>query len=561
MKVNIIPYEPEEKLAEELEPMKKSDFSIFAMNCLNECAQDHTLSKHLQTDTKAVETLYRQLYEKAVELNAEEMFLDITKEVEEDNKVHFWALPKPLQDEKPKHTLDIEMLPKVLKDYLKAVSECGQTPPEMCILPLLSVLAMCVQGKCKVKQHLNDFTHELTLYTLTIAPSGNRKSPALRYFLQPVYDYQSNYNDLHELERKQRATERIYLENKRKAALSGSKADLNAAKAVDKELEDLPPLKKLSLVITDATVEAIAQAMNEQGEKIAVLDPEGGVLDTFAGMYNGGCANIDLLLKAYDGEFTEIRRKSSETITMRRPLLSIGLLTQPDKFQKFINNREFLSKGFTNRFLFSIFRDNIRYKDNTPSIPYSVKEAYSLLIRKLLSMPASDIVIVHDKESQIIFHDLHEYIQDQKKPGRLFEYNPSYAEKQLANALKIAAILHLCEHEPTEPITGRTAQATSDLMTWLFNQAVQAFDYETEQDPVCRMANRIIEKMYKNRKNHDFYSHRDLSLINIPIKDENYLPAMELLTECNYIRDYSGKAITDRGYKARLNPIIKPITI
>lgn len=558
MNIKKLIYHPNEALSESLKDMSKTEFFSFAMERLTEYAENHSLSKELRTDSEQIEILYRQLYEKAVELSAEESFLELVANVEEEHKVHFWALPKELQHEAKKYSLNLDGFPDVIRNYLEAVSECGQVPPEMCVLPLLSVLSLCVQGKCKVKQHLNDYTHELTLYTLTVAPSGNRKSPALKYFLQAVYDYQNRYNDIHELERKQLATERQYLENQRRSAICGKKADLNVAKKIDEKLDKLPQMKKLSLVLTDATVEAIAAAMNEQGEKIGIMDPEGGVLSTFAGMYNGGAANIDLLLKAYDGEFIEIRRKTSETITMRRPLLSIGLLTQPEKFKAFIKNPEFLSKGLSNRFIFSFFNDNIRYKDNTPSIPLAAKEAYNELISRLLAMPISDKVIIHDKESKLVFHELHEYIQDMKKPGGLFEYNPSYAEKQLANALKIAAILHLCEHTPDEPISGKIANTVSIFMTWLFNQASQAFEYEAAEDPICKLASRIIDKMYNNRKNHPYFSHRDLNLLNIDIKNEYYMPAMELLSECSFIRDYSGKSIYDRGYKARLNPIIIP---
>ena len=555
MIVKIIPYEPKDELAARMDGMSKEEFFAFAYEMLDRVANDPISFPKNSADTQ---TLTRQLYEKAVELGVEDSFIRTIEDIESahtEDKASFWLLPKPLKPEARNYgSLSLDGYPEILRKYLDAVCKSGQSPREMCILPLLSSLATCVQGKCKVKQHYSSFEHELTLYTLTVAPSGNRKSPALAYFIKPLIEYQARYNDMHEVERKQRATERIFLENKRKSALSGRNANVEIAKDIDRQLTELPPLESMSLYVTDITPEGLAQAMSEHSDKMAILDAEGGVLKTVAGMYNGGATNIDLLLKAFDGEPVEIRRKTTGSITLKRPLLSIGLLTQPDKFQEFINNREFMGKGFIHRFLFSFCRNSIRYSDVAPDIPKDIKTKYYDMVNRLLSMPASDTVITHGKESQLLFHDLHEYIQNQKQQGGIFEYMPSYAEKQLANALKIAAILHLCEHEPTEPISGRTAQAAINTTMWLFNQAIQAFDYEAAEDPVFIMASRIIEKLYRNKQ--PYYALRDIrDLLHIKADNEYIQEAVELLIDCYYLRD-NGKRAYERGFKARLNPII-----
>ena len=503
MIVKIIPYEPKDELAARMDGMSKEEFFAFAYEMLDRVANDPISFPKNSADTQ---TLTRQLYEKAVELGVEDSFIRTIEDIESahtEDKASFWLLPKPLKPEARNYgSLSLDGYPEILRKYLDAVCKSGQSPREMCILPLLSSLATCVQGKCKVKQHYSSFEHELTLYTLTVAPSGNRKSPALAYFIKPLIEYQARYNDMHEVERKQRATERIFLENKRKSALSGRNANVEIAKDIDRQLTELPPLESMSLYVTDITPEGLAQAMSEHSDKMAILDAEGGVLKTVAGMYNGGATNIDLLLKAFDGEPVEIRRKTTGSITLKRPLLSIGLLTQPDKFQEFINNREFMGKGFIHRFLFSFCRNSIRYSDVAPDIPKDIKTKYYDMVNRLLSMPASDTVITHGKESQLLFHDLHEYIQNQKQQGGIFEY----------------------------------------------------FDYEAAEDPVFIMASRIIEKLYRNKQ--PYYALRDIrDLLHIKADNEYIQEAVELLIDCYYLRD-NGKRAYERGFKARLNPII-----
>ena len=498
------------------------------------------------------QTVYRQMYERAVELGHYDELQSV-----HCNDVLLWPLPKPLQHKAQEQLFPVDSLPAVLKDYLLAVSAFGQVPPEMCALPMFSVLAMCTQGKAKVQNHKSSFTHELTLYTLTVAPSGARKSPALSYFMKAAEHYQSEYNERHELERKQRQTERQYKEHERQSALKGNKKNLERAKEIDAELLELPELRPLSLTVTDVTPEALAQAMSEHGGKMAVMDSEGGVLGTVAGLYNGGVSNIDLLLKAYDGDFVEIRRKTSGTVTLTKPLLTIGLLTQPKKFNEFISNPEFEEKGLLNRFLFSFPKAPARYTDTVPEIPEATKRAYYALIDRLLSMPDSETVIKHDRESSILFHDLHEHIQDCKQSGGIFEHIPAFAEKQHANALKIAALLHLCEHSPEEPINGKTAQAAINITMWAFNMAIRAFDRDINEDPVISLAYRIIEKMYTGGKS--LYSLRDLyKPLHVSANNEEFIEALGTLIDCYYIQD-NGKKLGEKGYLLALNPIIKPV--
>lgn len=561
MKLTLIPYQPVDD--PELQSITKDVFLEKAARKFSEIAERQFMTEW-RTDSANAQTVYRQFLEKALELECESEFNAIIHEIEanatgEETNVRFWALPKPLYHEANNYNFPLHCLPNILKEYVEAVSKFGQVPVEMCALPLLSVLALCCQGKCKVSNHNSSFTYELTLYTLTVAPSGARKTPALSYFMKAVYDFQNRFNEAHEIEFKQNESERLFLENQRQKAMKGSKGDpasLEKVKEFDKQLVELPKQRRLSLSITDVTPEALAQAMQINDGKMAIMDSEGGALGTAAGLYNGGVSNIDLLLKAYDGEFVEIWRKTSETVELKRPLLTIGLLTQPKKFNEFITNNEFEEKGLLNRFLFAFPTAPKRYTDTVPEIPKEASENYNNLIKRLLSMAKTDTIIIHDKESKILFHELHEQIQDYKQSGGIFEHIPNYAEKQMANAIKIAALLHLCEHSPQEPISGDTALKATQISMWAFNQAVKAFDGDINENATILTANKIIDKMYSGHQ--VLYSIRELyTALHLKKDDPVFNEALEMLTECYYIQS-NGKNFDERGCKLRLNPIIKP---
>lgn len=568
MIVSPIPYKPNEETAAMIAEMNADSFIMYAGKALEDCAESATVTAEFNPAKETIQTTYRQYYERAIELDCVDRFLNIVHDIEKENsgqgagdlkEIRFWALPKPLQHKAENTSFPLNALPDVLRNYMKSVSKFGQVPIEMCVLPLLSVLATCCQGKCKVKNHKSSFTHELTLYTLTVASSGEKKSPALRYFQTALTDYQIKYNELHALDIKNNQSERQFLEEQKRREMKKNNGNLNLIKDANKKLEELPELRRLSLITTDCTTEALAQAMSENGGKMAILDSEGGFLTTAAGMYSNGATNIDLLLKAYDGDYIDIRRKTSGVIELKRPLLSIGILTQPKKFNEFINNSEFEEKGLSNRFIFAFPPKPEREVDEVPEIPKAEQEAYNELIKRLLSMPDSDTIIGHDRESTLLFHDFFETLQDYKESGGIFEHLKGYAQKQFANALKIAALLHLCEHKPTEPINGATALAAIQISMWCFNQALRAFSGDVNENPVILTAYKVLEKMYNDKQ--AVYTFRDFKqafhIKSDTDKETELKEAIETLNDCYYIQD-NGKKLGEKGYNMRLNPIVKP---
>ncbi len=67
--------------------------------------------------------------------------------------------------------------------------------------------------------------------------------------------------------------------------------------------------------------------MHEQGGRLGIFSDEGGILETLAGLYSQGSANIDILLKGIDGGSVRVRRKDRSFSL--NPYLTIVLAVQP----------------------------------------------------------------------------------------------------------------------------------------------------------------------------------------------------------------------------------------
>ncbi|MDE7364506.1 MAG: DUF3987 domain-containing protein [Ruminococcus sp.] len=371
-----------------------------------------------------------------------------------------WELPESFDRPKALEPFPMYSLPPLLRDYLKSVADYVQVTPEMAVLPLLSVLSLCVQGKAVIKHTGNSHTEPLNLYTITVASPGERKSGSLKEFMRPVEEFQDCYNKIHATEIEEYKTERTFLENQKNAALKGRNADLHKAKEIAKEISELERKHELVLNVSDATPEALAMEIYRQGGKIGIIDDEGSVFDVLSGIYSNGQANINIFLKAYDGSNYTILRRTKDNIELKKPLLTMGLMVQPEHFQEAVNNRQFAGRGFIHRFLFAFPESRAGYlKMTSPDIPEMLQKRYNKLIKRLLRLPESELipVIRCDREAELLFSDYHEHLQKEIRDGGIFENLKEWASKHFGRALRIAGILHICEHEPTEQLTGSTA--------------------------------------------------------------------------------------------------------
>ena len=472
----------------------------------------------------------------------------------ERGEPELWELPESFDNLKKTAPFPLNSLPLLLRDYLKAVADYVQVVPEMAVLPLLSVLSLCVQGKAVIKHTGNSHTENLNLYTITVASPGERKSGSLKEFMKPIEEYQEQYNKIHAPEIEEYKTERAYLENKRTKAL---KADLQTAKAITKQLSELERKHELILNVSDATPEALAMEMYRQGGTIGIIDDEGSVFDVLSGIYSNGQANINIFLKAYDGTNYTILRRTKENIELKKPLLTMGLMVQPEHFTNAMNNRQFSGRGFIHRFLFSFPESRAGYlKMDSPDIPLKLQKQYNDLIIRLLRLPSTpDIpVIVCDREAELLFSDYFEHIQEEIRDGGTFENLKEWASKQFGRVLKIAGILHLCEHEPTEFLTGQTAINSISIAKWTESQALNALSGNVE--PTEKNAKYILKKLQRSEKN--ILSKHDLLVLCRPLTSADCSESLNLLEDMNILK--REKAFRANGGNPKetikINPLI-----
>lgn len=485
---------------------------------------------------------------------AEETAQSIAKR---EGEPELWELPDTFDKPIVLQGFPLSALPAVLQEFLQAVSEHIQVYPEMGALPLLSVLSLCVMGKCEIRFPESDHTEPLNLYTMTIAAPGERKSGSFKEFMRPVDDYVERYNAMNSDRVHQNKAERAFLERQRSAAMGGRHPDLDKVKALTRQLHEMEELHELRLNAKDVTPEALAWELHKQHERLAILDDEGSIFDVLSGLYSNGQSNINIFLEAYDGSPYSVLRRTKESITLYNPLLTMGLMVQPSHFDEAMNNRQFSGRGFIYRFLFSFPESKAGYqKFFNGNIHTRISNNYVNLVNRLLNIPyperGEEMPLVQtDHDANSVLEQYFYHIQEGMRPGGIFEHLKEWAAKQFAKCMKIAAILHLCEYGIDDRINEQTALNAVNIAMWTENHALKALSGDMTDTQEEKDAKYILSKLKQSDK--DVITKRELLRMCRALSAEEAEKPLEILEDMKCIK----RNIVKTGKQGKPKEIIK----
>lgn len=486
-----------------------------------------------------------------------EVYELMKSKADEFRSAELWEIPKDFPNECSKYPFPSDYLPPLLSDYLKAVADYVQVDVSMCVLPLLSVLSRCVQGKFKVCFPNTHHEEPLNIYTLTVANPGERKSGVFKAFTSPMFEFQKKENErlapaIAEYRAKQKS-----LSNMFESLTKGKNADTDKAQEIAMELENLKPVNRLTLNITDCTPESLTAELADNNELMGILDDECGIFEILAGLYSKGTPNIDIFLKGYDGSPLVVTRRSKDNIYLEHPVITLGLMAQPEPFAKAMNKSEFAGRGLIHRFLFAFpeSRQGSR-KQQSPLIPRELGEKYDRLINYLLRAGTVEEprTLVFEPEAKNVMENYFNKIEYRLKPEGELVYMAEWANKLYAKCCRIAGILHLCTHKPQELITADTAMRAVKIAQWAETQAHRAFGGTAFEDETIKNAKHIIKKLKENNQN--VYSRSDIARDNRTIKPRKLDEVLELLDNMKYIRITETKTAGRPKIMIKVNPLL-----
>lgn len=365
--------------------------------------------------------------------------------------------PDPLTAEPPE--IEAELLPGWLGEFVAELARSTQTPPSMAVAFALSVAASCVQGRYLVAPlgANHDYREALPIWSLTVVPSGGRKSAVARALLQPLQRREKRERDRLRGEIARVRTDIETREARIKALqMRFGKCDDAAERnrlrdEIEAERKGMPdPIYPLRLYTSDVTVERLQAMLVEQRGRVAVLSDEAGQFSTLTATYSGGSGPaLDVALQGFSGDASRTERAGREAY-IDRATVTLGLMAQNDLLRDAAGNARFRASGLMARFLYAVpgqfvGRRNVR---DYSSIPPAVREAYTrgidgLLTRGLGGESGAVVVVALDDAARESYLDFAQRVEGWLAPGGALAAVSDWGAKLPGNAARIALLFEL----------------------------------------------------------------------------------------------------------------------
>ena len=389
---------------------------------------------------------------------------------------------------------------------------------------------MCIRDRC--------------LYSVAIAPPGERKSAVISALTKPIYEYEAERREIEAVEIAQNQTERALLEKALQAAQTkaakGKTADLEAGRAEALELaarlaafEDKHPFR---LLVDDTTPEKLVDIMDMQGGSITVASAEGGLFDALAGKRYDQGVNLDIYLKGHAGDPINVDRIGRKSNHIKDPRLTMLLTIQPEVLSGLMRNATMRGRGLCGRFLYVMCKSKVGRRVISPApVPEAVRAEYRQFVRRVMADQGGGVIRL-SAEADRIRQEYAAYIE--QKLGDEWEHMRDWGGKLVGAMVRIAALMHAAtvRGNPAEtPISPEVMEAAVGIAEFLgphAEAAYQAMGADRDDENAKYLWRRI-----ENTAKRELTKNELLQLTRGKFKKaERMEPALQMLIDMNYIR-------------------------
>lgn len=450
--------------------------------------------------------------------------------------------PIPMEPYSNVPAFPTKVLPRPLAQYCQAVADSAECPVDLVGQTMLAATSTTMNPKAEVDWGKRE---PLGLYLLTASAPSEHKSTVEGGILSPLRTMETMARKHAKLEIDRAKAERdvlaLKLENAKKEAAKNPSSEYKVRDLVGK-LQAFEVPRDPRLTIEDITPETLASRLSEHG-CLAILSSEGGIVDNLSNRYSkANNANYKLYLKAWSGDPHQVDRQDREEV-IERPLLTIGVICQPESFQEIIENVRGARKlGLLSRFLFSVPTSLVG--DRTLAIrpvPQQIEGTWGAALSRLMALKPGTIILSADARE--IQRQYALALERRIGPGGDLEHIADWIGKvQRGQTSRIAALLHVLEVENPYGIevsadTMKRALALSQYYLCHAKKAFEMFKSKPEEVDVS-FAKRLVTFCADKQR----ITYGDLTRRFKSPKRE-LEPTMEWLSELGYVtRDSKGKS-------------------
>jgi hypothetical protein len=381
-----------------------------------------------------------------------------------------------------RHPFPIHALPPRIRIPLMECQGIIKSAPELLASSALSVVSLACQDKIDVVRP-GGLRGPITLFFVSIAESGERKSSGDRVMSHEVRAFEAKHHDSHQPLFERYKAELSSWEERRRRLITRLNDDAlasdhaNLTRRLEEHVHKKPeePARP-SLLIADTTREAIFLRLHKVWPSAGLLSDEAGAI--FAART---LSDLGLFNKLWDGDPITRDRATSESFTIRGARLTLSLMTQEGVLKAFMKQAGRLahSIGFFARALvcqpISTMGTRLSYGTEPE---WQAMANFHKRVRELLEEsarnpgrrpppPVTLEMTSAAKDSWLMFYN---YVETNVGVAGCYVDVKDSGSKMAENAARMAACFHLFEGK-SGPIDLESLDQAKEICTWYLGEA------------------------------------------------------------------------------------------
>jgi methyl-accepting chemotaxis protein len=492
--------------------------------------------------------------------------------------------PTPLGDDGDPPAFPLEMLPPVFGHYAAAVAEFAQVPPDMPALFGLAVAGAGLAGKFDFEIRTG-WAQPPNLYVAGVHPVGERKTSVFNPLRAPVRDYEATLRDQMRPEIAKKAGEKAAMECRLKELQrrAGKEDDLaERAKLIDEVKELAREIAEFNVpaepvfLVDDATVEAVAKTLVEQGGRLMQTAAEGTLFEIAGGRYSDD-ENFDVYLKGHERDPLRVARIGRQRLEHDAPTLTCAVLVQPDVLTGVGKSAKARGRGFLARWLYSVPTPRVgsRTVRNAP-VAMHLTSAYRDVVLRIWSYPMPDdgpTVVPFTPEADDVLAGFEVWVEPQLGADGELAPLAGWGAKLAGAVARVSGIVHMVNeaaanrlHDP-QPVPAEVVAAVAEFAKeYLIPHARRAFSVMAT-DPAERVARRLVRWLECHPDAKAFQRSEAFKAVKDKgdaAQAEVLTPAFALLCDHGYISQLMaprGPGRPPERYAVILDPALRALTV
>jgi hypothetical protein len=398
--------------------------------------------------------------------------------------------PRPLIEADCADPYPVEMLPPLIRDVVEEVGSYVQAPVPLIAASALAAVSTAVQTRFSVRRDAA-LCGPATLYLLTVAESGERKSTVDKLFTGPIREWEAEQRKLMRERRAKYEAEKEDWERQGELLRTNIEGGFHAAqlgtefdpRLVHQLAEPKPP-RRVRLLRGDDTPEALATALAEY-PVASIISAEAGTIFGSHGMNPEAVTrNLAQANVMWDGGVIQRDRVGTGEVQVEGMRVTMGLQVQPKVLDGFVQRTGGLAKGigYFARFLFCRpeSTQGRRYYVEPPA-EQPARAAFCERMTTLLGIDAVfddydrlvPLYVGFDADARRAWVAFHDEVEEQQGGEAAYCGIRDVASKAADNAARLACCLHVFAGDPSRPISRWSMDGACSLMRWYLDEAVR----------------------------------------------------------------------------------------